>query len=282
MKTRHINARFLFLILVLALVSCAEDEIKTYDGIKSGLMIQEIRSYDQYGNPVAYQDSISYSFAGAKDDTKLMRARLIVKTIGPTVDYPRPYILNVVTEETTAVLDADFNLSGNDFIVRPYQASDTVYITLLRTAKLHRQTLRIKVKIEPNEFFEIPILTYKNSSSWSVDGPTNSATSYLIKFDEKYKQPFYWTYFGKRYFGTFSSAKFIELNKVMGWTLDDWNKAGQSGSKVAGGKFDFAARALQKHLQSLADAGTPVLDDDGKYMQLANAYAVDYSKYDNN
>ena len=271
------SVSFLF---VLSFSSCAEDEIKKYDGIKSGLMIQEISSWDQYGNPVLYRDSISYSFAGSKDDTEQLRACLLVRTIGPTANFSRPYILKIVSEETTAILDEDYSLKGNDFVVQPNTSSDTVYITLFRSQKLHKQTMRIRVRIEPNEYFEVPIKTYKNSSSWSVDGPENSATDFLIKFDEKYKQPFYWTYFGKRYFGTFSSAKFLELNKVMGWTLNDWNKAGQSGSKVAGGKFDFAARALQKHLQELADAGTPKLDDDGKYMQLAKTYAVDYSKYE--
>ena len=65
----------------------------------------------------------------------------------------------------------------------------------------------------------------------------------------------------------------------MGWTVNDWSNAGSSGSKVALGKFDFAARVFQKHLQKMADAGTPVLDDDGSYIQLPAKYAVDYSQY---
>lgn len=268
-----------FVLISLSFISCKEDEIKTYSGIKSGLLIQEIKSWDQYGNPISYQDSISYSFAGAKDETKTMKARVYIKTMGNTVDYDRPYILKVVPEETTAVLDEDYNMEGNDFVIKANAASDTVYITLLRTTKLRKSTLRIRVKIEPNDYFEVPIKTYKNSSSWSVEGPENTAESYLIKFDEKYKEPFYWSFFGRKYFGSFTTARFLELNSVMGWTVADWNKAGQPGAKIAGGKFDFAARALQKHLQAMADAGTPVLDDDGTYMQLPNSYAVDYSKY---
>lgn len=270
---------FSFVFILLSLVSCTENEIKTYDGIKSGLWIQELLSWDQYGNPVSYRDSISYSFAGDEDKTKQKRARLYIRTIGNTVNFARPYILKVVPEETTAVLNEDYNLEGNDFTVSANAALDTVYITLLRTTKLRKNTLKIRLKIEPNEHFEVPIETYKNSSSWSVDGPINSAVSYLIKFDEKYKMPSYWGYFGKQYFGAFTTVRFLELNSVMGWTVSDWDRAGSSGAKIAGGKFDFAARTLQKHLQEMADAGTPVLDDDGTYLQLPSSYAVDYSKY---
>ena len=70
------------------------------------------------------------------------------------------------------------------------------------------------------------------------------------------------------------------VNQVCGLTPEDWSQAGIAGTKVQYGRFSFFASAVQRYLQEQADAGTPVLDVDGKYMQLAPAYLVDYSQYE--
>lgn len=276
---------FYTIILLLAgvsLYSCSEDQIKTYNGIKSGLMIQEVYSTDIYGNPIEYRDSASYSFAGLEDDTKTLKARVYVKTIGGLVDYDRPYVMKIDAAGTTGVVNEDYSLDGNKFIIKAGQAADTVLVTLNRSAKLHSKTIRVTVRLEANDYFDLPIAEYKNSSAWNVDGKQNSAVSYLIKFDEKYKEPSYWDWFGNDYFGKFSATKYVTLNAVMGWKLSDWNYAGSSGAKIALGKFDFAARTLRDYLQKMANAGTPVLEDDGSYVQLADGYKVDYSHIGSN
>ena len=58
-------------------------------------------------------------------------------------------------------------------------------------------------------------------------------------------------------------------------TYDDWSNAGVCRSKsVTYGRFSFFAMLpFKRYLQEQADAGTPELDSDGKYMQLAPAYA---------
>ena len=55
---------------------------------------------------------------------------------------------------------------------------------------------------------------------------------------------------------------------VCGFTMDDWNNAGGTGVKIIYGRCGFFATMVQKYLQEQADAGTPVVDSDGKYMQL--------------
>ena len=47
--------------------------------------------------------------------------------------------------------------------------------------------------------------------------------------------------------------------------------------KVSKGRMPFYARELQSELQRRADEGDPVYDEDGSYMQLPDAYRVDYS-----
>ncbi len=258
--------------------ACSEETVSLYDGCKAGLFIQEINTTDMYGNPRSYRDSTSFSFASVNEAYKDYDLRFIVRTMGNTVNEARPYKI-AIEEGTTAVEGVDFDLSRNDFIVHANNSTDTVWVRLIRTNTLRTTTLRIKLGLVANEYFDLPIDYYKNSASWSEDGTRNSATSYIIRFSEIYTEPFYWESFGGDYFGKFTINRYLELNKVMGWTVNDWSNAGSSGSKVALGKFDFAARVFQKHLQKMADAGTPVLDDDGSYIQLPAKYAVDYSQY---
>ena len=86
--------------------------------------------------------------------------------------------------------------------------------------------------------------------------------------------------FGDDYFGSWTPRKYIIVNMACGLTVADWSNAGFAGAKVSLGRFSFFAVAVQKYLQEQADAGEPVLDSDGSYMQLAPAYAVDYSQYE--
>lgn len=272
----------IYILLGIALVAilttaCSKEKIALYDGCKSGLFIQEVYSTDIYGNPLSYIDSTTFSFASQSENVKTYTLRFYVRTMGRAVDYPRPYKI-VVMDESTAVLNEDFDLDQNDFTILPNECRDTVFVRCHRSAKLRKETLRIRLAIEPNEHFETPITEYKNSSSWSTDGPMNSAISYLIKFNEIYSKPNYWGWFGDGYFGSFTVNKYLELNKVMGWTVTDWRNAGGTGAKVVAGRFDFAARTFQKHLQNRADEGNPLMDDDGvSYVQLPSKYAVDYS-----
>lgn len=265
------------MLFMLFCLSCSQEEVEPYSGIESGIFIQQVATTDVYGNPYSYRDSVAYSFAGAASNVESAVVSVFVQTTGGPKNYDRSYVLEVM-DGTTGVEGIDFTLADNDFVVKAHQVADTVRLRLIRTATLRKKTLRLKVGLKANEYFELPFEHYKNSSSWSVDGPQNSATTYVVNYSEAYSEPFYWMFFGDDYFGRFSSARFLALLEVMGWTTTDWNNAGMSGAKVAFGKFDYAARALQKYLQEMADAGTPVYDDDGTLMQLPATYAVDYSK----
>ena len=63
-------------------------------------------------------------------------------------------------------------------------------------------------------------------------------------------------------------------NGFFGFTTTDWTWA---TGKVSKGRMPFYARELQSELQRRADEGDPVYDEDGSYMQLPDAYRVDYS-----
>ena len=105
-------------------------------------------------------------------------------------------------------------------------------------------------------------------------------TRYTFKFNEQYSEPTYWSWFGEGFLGPWTPQKYIVVNSVMGWTVNDWSQAGQAGAKVSYGRLGFAAKAVRNYLQEQADNDTPVKDKDGSYMQLADGYTVDYSRYE--
>ena len=79
------------------------------------------------------------------------------------------------------------------------------------------------------------------------------------------------------YFGEFTVEKFEFINATLGWAPSDWDDG-----TVKAGMFGYAVRVVQEELQRRADNNDPVYEKDQvTFMQLADKYAVDYSKYEN-
>lgn len=272
----------LMCVVSCTLVSCSHDKLDLFSGCKSGLFIQQVLSTDWDGNVQSYRDSVEFSFSSYDETVTQVPLRFYVRSMGYVVDYDRPFILSVKTDETTAVEGEDFELTPSEFVIPANQNMAEVRVIVKRTPKLTKQKVDVVLELQPNEYFELPIETYKNTVNWSDDDATiNSATTYKIRFGEIYNRPTYWGWYGDTYWGTFTVAKYLELNKCMGWTVNDWNNSGTTGSKITYGRLEYSALAFQKYLQALANAGTPVTEEDGSYMQLPSAYAVDYSAYTN-
>lgn len=281
MKAINILYRLAFVpFFVAAAVSCSHDELELYNGPKSILFFQQTRTSDIYGNPLSYRNTNDITFASYGPEYTKLTTSFYVHVGGQVTNYDRPYVLKVEADSTDAVEGVDFDLNNNDFIIKAGCARDTVRVTLYRSEKLQDKKYRIGLQLFANENFDLDIAQYKNSSGWSVDGPMIDATRYNVTFSEIYQEPSYWGWYGAANFGTFSAKKILLLNSLMGWTMSDWSNAGMSGTKIQYGRLPFAGQTLQKHLQKMADEGTPVTEKDGSYMLSGSNYPVDYSKYE--
>lgn len=286
MNSNNFDTDMKKLILGLALIasvtcfsSCDYDDLELYSGPKAGLIIQQVYTTTLNGTPISYRDSTTYSFSTAPAQFTSASVRFVVSTMGSQTNYDRPYKM-VIESAANTVEGVDYSIDRNDFTVNAGSSSDTVIVTLLRTQELRQKECFLKLSIQPNEHFEIPIEKYKSTASYSSPGDTLSATSFKIRYNEKYTQPNYWGWYGADYWGTWTVDKYLLLNEIMGWAVSDWSYAGSSGAKIALGKFDYSARLMRKYLQEKADNGEPVIDSaTGTYMQLASTYKVDYSAY---
>ena len=278
---------FFVVVLTALLWGCQENDIMEFESDDSAVYFQGNGGSSMPGDgsviyswSYRYVDSTVVSFASRKADEKELVSYLTLKTMGKVKDYPRPVKIVIDEERTTAVRGVDFEVNLDTIAIPANAGQGRLPVTLLRTEALLTETKRVAFRLEENEHFKLHIREYKASSNWAVSADTLSALNYLVVFHEQYTMPGYWGYFGNDYWGIWTSKKYQLLNEVMDWSVDDWNHAGSYGPIMLG-RFEYAAITFQRYLQAKADAGTPITEADGSYMQLPGKYAVDYSNYEN-
>lgn len=272
----------LLAVAALAVTSCSHDDLELYSGVPAAVYIQMVQTTDIYGNPLSYtQTSGELSFSNTNPSITSAYRSFTVRLAGEVVDYDRPYKIIVDPEKTTALEGVDYDLSENEFCIKAGKASDQVRVKVLRNERFLKDTYTVSFQLLPNEYFTLDIDHYKNSSGWNVPGDDFDATIYSVSFSEKYTAPSFWSRYEALFYGPFTVKKFAQLNEIMGWTAYDWNYAGFSGFKVQYGKLGYATTALRNKLIEEAKKGTPILDEDGQPMQLADntEYYIDYSMY---
>ena len=282
MKLSNIVKKSAFLpIAALAVTSCSHDELELYSGTPAAVFIQMVKSYDQYGNPIAYtQHAGPISFNNVNASITTSYTYFTVSLAGEVKDYDRPYKLIIDEENTDAIEGVDFDISENEFCIKAGKASDQVRVKIIRNERLTKGVLTAAFKLLPNEYFTLDIDHFKSTSNWNVEGEILDASIYSISFSEIYTAPSSWYQFSGSFLGDFSVRKFNLLNTIMGWALSDWSNANAAGSKVTTAKMGYATTALRNRLIEEAKNGTPVLEEDGTPMQLAGNYEIDYSLYE--
>lgn len=270
----------LLTLLTGLLFSCTKQEIPVFSSDDHGVYFQYKSSYI-YGTTIEnYTDSLSYSFTSAAADATSIVLSVPVRTMGKVTDYDRPIKVVIDEENTTAIAGVHYEENLDTLYIPAGESSVYARIKFLRAEDLLEKTVRVGLKLEANEYFGLYIDEYKNTNSYTATGEMLDGTRFAFVVSETYTEPSYWTWFGGSYFGAWTAKKYVTLNNVMGWTASDWSRAGGTGAKVVLGRFSFAATRFQEYLQEQADAGTPVIDVDGTYMQLPEPYQVDYSKYE--
>jgi len=272
--------RFLLYIFIgtCLLQACAEEDFTTFGGEVSGIYIQRdaTTSYDANGNRivVGYCDSVNYSFASAGDVTEVTQY-LTVKIMGNVADYDRPFTLKVDEERSSAIRGVHFDFEENDCVILANTARTSVPVTLFRHADLTTGYFRAEFYLESNEYFTTELEQYKSMASWSATGDTLCGTRYTIRFSEILTRPtLMWMTQAEDLFGEWSPNKETLINQLLGYTHTDWTRG-----NVSYGELMFAVKQLRRQLQEAADAGNPVLDEDGSYMQFVPPYEIDYSAY---
>lgn len=273
-------------IILFALISfpflwsCDKKEIPVFASDDAGIYFQRLTNAVYGSTTEYYGDSTDFSFAGANAYYRSHMLYAPVLTMGKVVDYDRPFKVVVDMEETTAVEGKDFEIELDSLVIKAGTSKAEVPVRIIRTETLLEKTLKIVLRLQENEHFKCYLETYKNTNLYTAKGEQISGVRYVFTFNEMYTQPNFWkNYAEKDYFGEWTAKKYQVVNQVCGLTPIDWRYANYYGYKMQSARLPFFARTVRIYLQEQADAGNPVTDSDGKYMQLAPNYEVDYSDY---
>ena len=277
MKTKKILYLFL---LPLIFTACETKDIPVYTSDDAALYFQRTASYIWGSTTVTYSNSTEFTFAGAAAEKNSVTYSAEVRTMGNVTDYDRPFKVDIDKEMSTGIQGVHFDTNLDTLKIKAGKSNAYVRITFYRTPDLLDSTLTVVLHLIENEHFNARIDEYKKTNQWNSSSENLDGTRYTFKFNEQYSEPTYWSWFGEGFLGPWTPQKYIVVNSVMGWTVNDWSQAGQAGAKVSYGRLGFAAKAVRNYLQEQADNDTPVKDKDGSYMQLADGYTVDYSRYE--
>lgn len=262
------------------LCSCDKKEIPVFASDDAGIYFQRLTNAVYGSTTEYYGDSTDFSFAGTNAYYTSHVLYAPVLTMGKVVDYDRPFKVVVDMEETTAVEGKDFEIELDSLVIKAGTSKAEVPVRIIRTETLLEKTLKIVLRLQENEHFKCYLETYKNTNLYTAKGEQISGVRYVFTFNEMYTQPNFWkNYAEKDYFGEWTAKKYQVVNQVCGLTPIDWRYANYYGYKMQSARLPFFARTVRIYLQEQADAGNPVTDSDGKYMQLAPNYEVDYSDY---
>lgn len=270
---------FVFALMSISLFSCQEDEINTFDSDVQGI-------YFQTGNVVyigssteQYYDSAFFSFSKCRDELTDTILYVTAKTMGNVKDYDRPFTVTYDKEKTTAVEGTHFEIIESSCVIPAGASKTRVEVKIIRAKDLADKTVDVYLKLEPNEYFEVPFETQGDYNYYTYQSDEIMASEFCWSFSDIYAAPFIWSYFGEEYFGKFTVTKIKYFNKVLGLKAEDWlyYETGED-TKVRYNTLTIYASKLRRILQEAADSGNPVYDEDGQFMQLGDNYQVDYSK----
>lgn len=151
------------ILSVVSLTSC-EEELMDYEG-ESALYF-DVRLYPSHIDKKLWPHRLSteVTFGNVMEDD--LEVVIPVRTTGVSTDYDRPYKVEVVADSTTARLDIDFSDLQTDRVIKAGQTSDTIRFKAHRTDEIFEDTVRLQIRLLPNEHFITNFKEYGEPGSY--------------------------------------------------------------------------------------------------------------------
>ncbi len=265
------------ILSVVSLTSC-EEELMDYEG--ENALYFDVRLYPSHIEKKLWPHRLSteVSFGNVmKNDLEVV---IPVRTTGVSTDYDRPYKVEVVADSTTARLDIDFSDLQTDRVIKAGQTSDTIRFKAHRTEEIFEDTVRLQIRLLPNEHFITNFKEYGEPGSYfsyvTVGGSQSSkefdvnadASIHNIFIYDTMTQPKGWwgsTMGGIG--GAFSAKKIRLMMELCNCDLSAFETMGTMPSS----RFTSYCEKLGKYLIEQAKLGPDhvVLEKDGTLMWVS-------------
>ena len=203
-----------------------------------------------------------------------------VRTTGVSTDYDRPYKVEVVADSTTARLDIDFSDLQTDRVIKAGQTSDTIRFKAHRTDEIFEDTVRLQIRLLPNEHFITNFKEYGepgsyfsyvtvggSQSSKEFDVNADASIHNIFIYDTMTQPKGWWGSASGGIGGAFSAKKIRLMMELCNCDLSAFETMGTMPSS----RFSSYCEKLGKYLIEQAKLGPDhvVLEKDGTLMWVS-------------
>lgn len=241
--------RYIVVILaVLCLASC-DQSLDTWSG-------KDVVYFD-----AGRVDSTAVSFVYMEADVETYAVDLFVRYMGDVTVTDRTVAVRVVDGETTAIEGVDYQPLEAEYTLTAGNTYCYIPIVLVRNPSLLEAQKYITVELVKNRDFE---LYFPEEPLTATSDKMISKVRHKIYFTEMMiDPPRAWD---NNFLGKFSPEKFLKICEVMELPRDTFN----NWDYLTQGRLNYIGIAMNRYLQEMRDAGTPVLEKDGSEMTMGS------------
>ncbi|WP_133177684.1 DUF4843 domain-containing protein [Chitinophaga parva] len=257
----------LLTVCVLLAASCKKESLMTYHAADN---IYFNYSYQTNSGPLFYADSLNVTFAFSPDKQTDSILRIPVAVTGTAKGTDRNFDV-AVDAGATATAGTDYILPAT-FVMHAGRITDTIPVTLKRTATLKTSVLSFTLRLRENDQFKTQI-EYRsrnaNDLSYVAAGDTSHTLTFKVLVSDQLQAGPYWSNYSY-YFGDFSEKKVRLMNQVAGMPLDFWSVELSTTQQRANALYygGFTYRYLTDH----AAAGNTIFEADGQTPMTMGSY----------
>lgn len=266
-------------MLALPFAACKKDMMK-YEGLEGVYFAVQHGASWGTEKTWPYQPYTNVEFVKLSGDRVTINIK--VMATGPVKDYDRTFNVEFNPDSTTGELGVHYEPLPEGMIIPANQSVGYVPVTLIRSADLQTQERSVGLRLVPNEHFGLSFPEWD-----AVPGFTATTGAIVSMFDagmhkiilnDFMVQPAVWIgsiQAGNResgQWGAFSRKKIELMCSLFNLTYADFASTQTMPSVLSG----LIASECARYLIEQYNAGSPVLEDDGRLMFIGNVPWTSY------
>lgn len=262
----------MLLVWILPSASCTK-EMMQYEGMEGIYFAARSGPYYADSSSWAYRPYTNVEFVRHPETVTELNINIKVQITGPMKDYARPFIVEVNPDSTTAVENVHYKSFPRVCIVPANSIFGYIPVTLVRTTDMLEDVKILGLKLVANEHFGLAFPEWKHIPGV---GDTNVGTDtafdarfHVIRVSDMLVRPEVWrgslsvsTNKETGLWGVFSRKKILLMCELFHLKYEDFGKEETMPLALS----TLIAMELQRYLVNQFNAGTPVLENDGRLM----------------
>lgn len=254
---------------MLPFVSCKKD-MMGYEGMEG--IYFAVQNENAVLNKSVYRSASYVEFAKQPANVRQLQTSVKVAITGPVKDYDRPFKVIIQTDSTTAVAGLDYESFGGSFVIPANAIAGYIPITFKRTQEMLTVSKKMVLRLVANDNFGLAFPEWKAIPDLGTTslGPDSAfdASVHTIYVSDLMVQPAVWPgsiAVGNKetgLWGAFTRKKIELMFQLFGLQYLDFSSANTMPTVLQ----TLISLDMARYLKNQFNAGTPVLEDDGRLM----------------